>query len=283
MCSDAPALKEHRSVWPPVSSNPKTWIEWARPAGKSFWLRPRQYDPILRDRLILVRANELLRPAQRANIDRADVLDACAFVAESHRVVWHNPTKGGASQPHSAHFQSAPLYWPDAAGCHYTFPCCHYQNNQPLWQAPKDIKVQLIKRGLEATRYPVLGLTVAGPLGSVAPFVWSVVWDYDRAAACNLIIQPDDQPGRADNVRVFVFPRARKRPNSSVTQQLLTAAEQILMRNNHDGQHGPWSFAGVEMGLPDPDRVGAGLRHNAGQARAVGKHVVTAFTATDPR
>jgi hypothetical protein len=179
-------------------------------------------------------------------------MDACSFAAQSLRFVWHNPAKGGASQPHSAHFQSAPLYWHNTvntASRQYTVPCCLYQNDQIVWHETKTIAIQLIERGLESTQYPILGLAVSGLIESVASFVWSVIWDYDQAAACNLAIQPNDQSGRADRVRVFVFPRSRKIPNYSVTEQLLTDAEQILTQNNHDGRYGPWSFAGVEMGL----------------------------------
>lgn len=253
ICADLPAIKDHRSAWPPASSNPKTWIQWQRPDRTGFWIRPRKDNPILRDRLILVRTSELLGEGQRSAIDQDDVSDACSFAAESGRVVWHNPAKGGASQPHSAHFQSAPLYWHDSARSQYTLPCCLYQNGhtpcQDTKQDTKTLAIQLMERGLDATRYPILGLTVSGPIEPAALFVWSVIWDYDRATACNLAIQPNDLSGRSDSVRVFVFPRSREVPNFSVTAQLLTGAEQLLTYNNHGGRHGPWSFAGVEMGL----------------------------------
>jgi hypothetical protein len=252
MCADLPGIKDQRSVWPPAASNPKTWIHWEQPDREGFWIRPRKDNPILRDRLILVRARELLGARRRSTIDQDDVMDACSFAAQSLRFVWHNPAKGGASQPHSAHFQSAPLYWHNTvntASRQYTVPCCLYQNDQIVWHETKTIAIQLIERGLESTQYPILGLAVSGLIESVASFVWSVIWDYDQAAACNLAIQPNDQSGRADRVRVFVFPRSRKIPNYSVTEQLLTDAEQILTQNNHDGRYGPWSFAGVEMGL----------------------------------
>jgi hypothetical protein len=155
MCADLPGIKDQRSVWPPAASNPKTWIHWEQPDREGFWIRPRKDNPILRDRLILVRARELLGARRRSTIDQDDVMDACSFAAQSLRFVWHNPAKGGASQPHSAHFQSAPLYWHNTvntASRQYTVPCCLYQNDQIVWHETKTIAIAVERVDLLITR-----------------------------------------------------------------------------------------------------------------------------------
>jgi len=250
MCSDLPEARRGRSEWPPAARDPDVWLRWAphdEPEPRvGFWLRPRRRDPILRDRLVLLEPSVWAGDAGCGTVTRQGVLDACRFAALSGRVVWHNPPKGGARAPHSGHFQAMPLRRPGDEGRRFTFPCCAYEPDRVSWKQAPGRQVHVVERGLTPGRYPVLGLTVSGPVDVVAAHVWSVIWDYDRAAACNLVVEPAEY---APAVRVFVFPPRREPPQFAVADGLLMPDEQLLRRNSPGGAACDWSFAGVEMGL----------------------------------
>jgi hypothetical protein len=164
-------------------------------------------------------------------------------------MVWHNPPKGGASYPASAHFQSMPVYWHAHGVRRYTFPCCLHQPEATPWTAGAALTVRFLEWGMRRNQYPVLGVTVSGPIHAVAAYVWDAIWSYDRALACNVIVQPGHDASSAARLRVFIFPRRRSVPRFSVAANLLEAHEQMLMQNSRGGQWTAWSFAGVEMGL----------------------------------
>jgi hypothetical protein len=98
-------------------------------------------------------------------------------------------------------------------------------------------------------RYPILGLAAWGPLPQVADFVWHLIFGYDAARACNLIIEPASASAAPGICRTFVFPRARDPANYSLTADRLRESEMLLMRNCPGGRWSAWPFAGVEMGL----------------------------------
>lgn len=249
ICSDLPFIRQGKSSWPPASRDPKVWLRWEPSPGTGFWIRPRKYDPLLRDRLILLEPNEIVDVLREPTIRRQALLDACLFAALSGRIVWHNPPKGGARLPQSGHFQSMPVYWQDGDTLRYTFPCCIYQAEDAPWTSAQDVHVRLLEGGVGRNQYPILGLVVWGSIRATVDRVWEVIWHYDEARACNLVIQPGDVSSYQDVIRVFVFPRSRDVPHYTVTERLLKDDEKILMRNNHSGKWAEWSFAGVEMGL----------------------------------
>jgi hypothetical protein len=191
----------------------------------------------------------MVGPKSKQTISRQGLLDACHFAAKSGRMVWHNPPKGGARLPESAHFQSMPVYWHDHGVRRYTFPCCMHQPEAVPWTSVTELTVRFLERGVRRNQYPILGVTVSGPIRAAADYVWDVIWSYDKALACNLIMQPGNDSSSSASVRVFVFPRSRSVPRFSVTENLLQEHEKMLMQNSRGGQWTDWSFAGVEMGL----------------------------------
>ena len=239
MCSDLPAVHNSAEYWPPASHTMDSWAHWEPSQGHGFQFRAKRRDPILRDRLILLeRVENNERP--KATITEKGVEDACLFVVQSARVVWHNPPKGGANSPGSAHFQSIPLRSKMTASSDLTLPCCGLACKPP---SGGNCDVRLIS--LE--EYPVLGATVSGPWRRVAQIAWEVIRAYDEAQACNLIIHPlSSHP--EDHVRAFVFPRSREN-HCRVTAGLLLEGEEILLHNTRGGVYSEWSFAGIEMGL----------------------------------
>ncbi len=86
----------------------------------------------------------------------------------------------------------------------------------------------LLARGFQCHQYPILGAVIAGPIEPVTTQVWELIWRYDHAQACNLIIQPGSVATTLDTldtlarVRIFVFPRRRALGNYKVTEQLDT-------------------------------------------------------------
>jgi hypothetical protein len=247
ICSDLPAIRAGHATWPPASRNPNAWLRWEYEPSRGFWVRPRKYDPIVRDRWILVELGDLPGSFRGPTITHAALRDACRFAGAARRVVWHNPPKGGASAPDSAHFQAMPLYR-NATPRSFSLPCCNYEAESERWEQATTLRAETIKPGFDAGEYPVTGLTVWGPIQEVADLVWGVIWNYDRAQACNLVIQPADSSGR-DIIRVFVFPRALV-ANHHVRDELLHAeSARLLLRNNRGGRTSVWSYAGIEMGL----------------------------------
>ena len=194
-------------------------------------------------------AHEIVEATREPTIRRQALLDACLFASLSDRMVWHNAPKGGARSPRSGHFQSIPIFWQDGHISRYTFPCCNYQADDDLWTSAREVQVCLLVRGFESNQYPILGSVVWGPLRATVDRVWELIWHYDGARACNLIIQPSNAPSYQDVIRVFIFPRNRDNVNHKITESLLQDDEKILMKNNHGGIWEEWSFAGVEMGL----------------------------------
>ncbi|MEE8059623.1 MAG: hypothetical protein V3T17_17600 [Pseudomonadales bacterium] len=249
ICSDLPAIKDGKDWWPPTSPDPKLWIRWEPNSGAGFWIRPRQYDPLLRDRLILLDPREIVETEVVSSINRQALVDACYFSAMSGRMVWHNPAKGGAGSPKSAHFQAMNLYWSDNDTQKFTFPCCNYEYDDTDWSLTTNVNAHLLKKGVNKNQYPIPGLVVWGPIRSVVERVWEVVWKYDEARACNVIIQPGDITVYKDMTRVFIFPRCRDVPRYWVTEEMLTKDEMRLMKNNREGEWAKWPFAGVETGL----------------------------------
>jgi hypothetical protein len=245
MCSDLPSTRAGKPQWPPASRDPKVWIHWSPSPGRGFWVRPRKYAPVLRDRFILVEAAELVGLSTRSTIDLTALIDAFRFSADSGRIIWHNSPKGGARSPRSAHFQSMPVYQDESDSRELTLPCCRLKASDSCWNSTCVLRWHIIQR----TEYPVLGLVVWGPIVQAAELVWNVISDYDSAQACNIVVEPDHSSFRGDIVRVFVFPRARIHPNCTVTVDLLHDDERVLMKNDHGGVWCEWPFAGVEMGL----------------------------------
>lgn len=249
ICSDLPSIRKDKSSWPPSSRDPKVWLRWEPSPGTGFWIRPRKYDPLLRDRFILLEPSEIIESLRKQTISRQVLLDACYFAAMSGRMVWHNPLKGGAGSPKSAHFQSMPVHWDEGQTLRHTFPCCIYQTGTVPWTLTKEVQVGLLEQGIGRDRYPVLGLVVWGPIRATVDRVWEIIWHYDQAQACNLVIQPWNVSSYEDIIRVFVFPRSRNPPRYLVTEPLLRDNEKMLMKNNRGGVWANWPFAGVEMGL----------------------------------
>lgn len=249
ICSDLPSVKAGKSLWPPSSKEPKIWLRWEPTPDNGFWIRPRKYDPLLRDRFNLIPPYEIIASNDKRSITRQTLIDACHFSAISNRMVWHNPAKGGANSPNSAHFQSIPVHWQDGSRQRFTFPCCHFQNKALQWTSAKKIHAHLLERGLYNHKYPILGLVVWGPIHEVAEYVWKVISNYDEARACNLVIQPSNVSTCEDKIRIFVFPRNRVVPRYKVIEDLLLEDEIILLNNNRGGVWYEWPFAGVEMGL----------------------------------
>lgn len=249
MCSDLASLRHTVPAWPPCSRDPKAWLRWEPSPSAGFWIRPRKDDPILRDRFILLGPLDVVESLAQGTITAQALIDACVFAIRSGRLVWHNPPKGGARSPESAHFQTIPLTWEDGDTGRYTVPCCLYEADPIPWTSAGEVRSCVLERGFRRCEYPVLGLAVWGSIEGVADRVWHVIWRYDAAQACNLIIQPGGPSHDSEVVRVFVFPRARTAPRQTVTADLLKEDEMILMRNRRGGAWGDWSFAGVEMGL----------------------------------
>lgn len=247
ICSDTPSNR-NKHWWPPSSKNPHIWLRWEPSPSTGFWIRPRKYDPLLRDRLILLESKEIIKSRRQSIISQQSLLDACNFATISGRMVWHNPPKGGASSTKAAHFQSFPLYWQENSQSHFTFPCCYYNAELDLWTSVNKVKVKILEKGMEINKYPVLGLVVWGPISGVVSYVWKVICDYDKALACNLVIQPSGDITTTHIIRVFVFPRRRKSMHF-VNEHLLEEDEKMLMNNNRGGKRGKWSFAGVEMSM----------------------------------
>ncbi len=244
MCCDTPTAHGIAQD-PPSSRSPKVWVQWSPPSGRGFWVRPRKFAPVLRDRLILVESAELMDEERRAAITLPALTDALQFSADSGRIVWHNPQKGGSRSPLSAHFQSMPVHRGEARSRAYTFPCCSMRIHESDWICASHSCWHIIKR----QEYPLLGLVVWGPTLQSAELVWSIINDYDAARACNLVVEPDHLSEGDDIVRVFVFPRARRSQKDRVTTDLLRDDEQMLMNNDHGGAWCEWPFAGPEMGL----------------------------------
>lgn len=235
ICSDLPSVRTTVKDWPPTSLKPDTWHRWEPSQGHGFRIRAKRHDPILRDRLILLELDEFSESARSTITERA-VYDACLFVSKSGRVVWHNPPKGGANAPGSAHFQSMPVL---SAARDLTLPCCGlaYELNPG-----NCCDVRLISRN----DYPVLGATIVGHIDEVAHIVWEIIFAYDKALACNLLIHPIEL--KEEQIRAFVFPRSRTN-RCRVTADALVDGENILLQNNRGGVYSEWTFAGVEMGL----------------------------------
>ena len=141
ICSDLTTSSKIQTVWPPRSKDPKLWLRWEPSSGAGFWIRPRKFDPILRDRLILLGPYETKLSSPHRVINLQGLTDACLFAAESQRLVWHNPSKGGASSPLSAHFQSLPIYWGQPKLQRYTIPCCLCKTGSSLWPSATDIQI----------------------------------------------------------------------------------------------------------------------------------------------
>ena len=253
ICSDLEHIKATKQSWPPASTEPAYWFRWEPTPGNGFFIRPRRYDPLLRDRFNLILPDELLQSDGKNNprsITRQALIDACYFSAKSARMVWHNPAKGGANSPDSAHFQSMPVYWNDGSRDRFTFPCCSLQEKDSRWRASQDLHARILTRGVSRVEYPILGLVAWGPLIEAADFVWEVISRYDNARACNLVIQPCDHLSTDEAiVRIFVFPRNRAEPQFRVIESLLGHDELVLLKNNRGGVWSEWNFAGVEMGL----------------------------------
>lgn len=95
ICSDLPRSRTGTSIWPPVSRDPNVWLRWESTTGAGFWLRPRQFDPILRDRFNLLEPDAINGWTGRATISHQGLQDACQFAVQTGRLVWHNPPKGG--------------------------------------------------------------------------------------------------------------------------------------------------------------------------------------------
>jgi hypothetical protein len=249
VCSDLPRIRAGVSSWPPSSRDSKVWLRWEPRPGNGFWIRPRQYNPILRDRFILLGPNEVVESRRRESISYQGLLDACLFAAASGRVVWHNPPKGGARSPESAHFQSMPLFRNAGPMQQYVFPCCAYESGPEPGTSAQQATARLLGCTGRKPDYPVLGLVAWGPPGALTDLVWELIWRYDEARACNLVIQPVVDANLVEVVRIFVFPRARAVPRYKVVPELLQDDEQLLMTNREGGMWGDWSFAGAEMGL----------------------------------
>jgi len=241
ICSDLQRAGARPLSWPPKSRHPEAWARWEPAPETGFWIRPKARDPILRDRLILVPPIHGGAEGRHRAIGRQSLHDACLFAANSGRIVWHNPAKGGASSPDSPHFQSMPVRSEMEASDDYTIPCCRYRHCSEA--APQGFRL------LGPDDYPALGVLIWGLVSAAGDTTWRIVRDYDRAQACNLIIEPKDPTRHADRVRVFIFPRARRTANCRVTPALLRHGEEILLHNNRGGAFGEWSFAGVETGL----------------------------------
>jgi hypothetical protein len=163
------------------------------------------------------------------------------FATTTGRIVWHNPPKGGARYPQSAHFQSMPLLKDD--GTDYCMPFCKISD--PEWSLSQELRSQLVFH----SEYPIHGLIVWGPLADVAATVWHVIDGYDAGLACNLIVQPPACANIIHTCRVFISPRAREPANYLVTKHVLRRSEVLLLRNCPGGRTSDWPFAGVEMGL----------------------------------
>ena len=248
ICSDIPSVREG-TAWPHASRYPNLWLRWEPVSDGGFWVRPRRKNPILRDRFNLVSSKNVIQETQQDTISCQGLYHACHFAALSNRMVWHNPSKGGASAPDVAHFQSIPIYWEQDGRHRFTFPCCEYPRPKTSLDTTRGVKAQLLGPDLGSGLYPIRGLVVEGPRDAVASSVWEVIWQYDEARACNLVIQPLLECGLPDNSRVFVFPRHRTVKSFLVTESLLREDEMDLLLNNWGGKREEWAFAGVEMGL----------------------------------
>ncbi len=248
ICSDLADIKQDQPSWPPRIQDPKVWIQWRPSDGPGLWIRPRRHDPILRDRLILMEPAEMCSDTPRRIISRRSLYDACVFSATSDRIVWHNPPNGGASSPESAHFQSMPLSWRDGTALTFTLPCCYFRPLNTGLRKNTETLATLLEPGLGPGQYPVRGAVLTGSPADVSERAWSIIWDYDRALSCNIIIQPMVSRGLSD-VRTFLFPRHRNGLGHVVRGHLLSKDEKDLLKNNRGGVDYEWSFAGIEMGL----------------------------------
>ncbi len=251
VCSEIVSAYEAKKRWPPAVEEPKLWICWESGRGTRLWIRPRQYDPVMRNRLVLLPTT----PAgPRENVDgkvtAADIVDMYSFAAESGHVVWYNPARGGAGLPRSVHFQSMPLFKENSNGTKYALPCCGFTSVSPHdhWTKTDSICCYVVTSGHASRSYPVLGFIVWGNISEVASLTWRVISEYD-CSACNIIVQPDGDSGRVDVVRAFVFPRSRKASRTTVRQELLNESEMILLQNNRFGSRHEWGYAALEMGL----------------------------------
>jgi hypothetical protein len=186
---------------------------------------------------------------QQKTISQKSLQQASYFATQSKRMVWHNPPKGGASAPDVAHFQSIPLYWGEDDKKRYTFPCCEIPYHRMAFINPKGVTARLLVPDQKDASYPARGLVVEGSVSLTASIVWEIIWEYDQAQTCNLIIQPLTGDVFPDEIRIFVFPRKRKENNFLVTEKLLEEDEMDLLLNNWGGKREVWAFAGVEMGL----------------------------------
>lgn len=248
ICSDVPSIRESTS-WPHTSRRPTFWLRWEPNPDEGFWIRPRRKNPILRDRFNLVSPKNVIPGTQRETISHQCLNHACYFAALSKRMVWHNPLKGGAKAPDVAHYQSIPLYWEEGGKQLYTFPCCGYPYQRTSLRIVAKVRARLLGPDVGGNPYPVRGLVVEGQIDSTVDSVWKIIWRYDQAQACNLVIQPLLDYDLSDCIRVFVFPRHRTVNNFLVTESLLKADEMDLLLNNWGGKREEWAFAGVEMGL----------------------------------
>jgi hypothetical protein len=248
ICSDIPSIRES-TTWPHTSRHQNFWLRWEPTPGGGFWIRPRRKNPILRDRLNLVSPKNVIPESQRETMSCQSLHHVCCFAALSNRMVWHNPPKGGAKAPDVAHFQSIPVHWEEDGKQRYTFPCCERPHPMTSLKTTRGVRAQLLGPDLGCGPYPIRGLVVEGPIDPVAASVWGIIWQYDEARACNLVIQPLLESGLPDNIRLFVFPRHRTVNNFLVTESLLREDEMDLLLNNWGGKREEWAFAGVEMGL----------------------------------
>lgn len=233
--------------WPPESRASRHWLAWEPRPSRGFLVRPRRYDPIVRERLVL------LAPTGRTGCEAASLIspallfDACYFAVCSAHVLWHNPPLGGASAPRVAHFQSMPAC--RSSDGTSAIPCCRMPPCESVAQQTSDgARYWLFgPSNQEGVYYPVRGLGATGSVEQIAPFIWALIAAYGDARAANIVIQP--MLSTLPTVRIFVFPRARTSPRFRLTKDRLGPEEQLLLLNNRGGVWAEWNFAGIEMGL----------------------------------
>ncbi len=249
ICPDIKSISKN-PFFPHISKNPDLWFHWEQNSTTALWIRPRKKNPILRDRFNILPHENTIPGNPLARISPQSLYDATCFAALSNRMVWHNPKKGGANAPDIAHFQSIPLYWEDNEKQRYTFPCCKYMEQTESSKTMTEVRTQFLEPDSGVASYPILGLVAEGPINSTVDIVWKIIWRYDEAQACNLVIQPLNKSGfKKKNIRIFVFPRNRTVDNFLVTENLLEKDEIDILYNNWGGKPEEWAFAGVEMGL----------------------------------